>query len=256
MELRLLSLLLVALLLPRSVFAQKKPPEKKPKPPKVLMTTPLCLKVGAKTRLTIRGVDLDQCKSVHFADKAASVKFIKASKAGIPEQNLKNKLGDTQVVIEVDINPKFTGNEVAFTVKTSSLESKPHSMLVGKASDFIKEKEPNEAFDRPQQINLPATLDGSIERRQDVDVFAFTGKAGKRVIIDLQAARRGSPLDGLLTLYDDDGNLVASSLGDDKSVDPKIEAVLPKDGTFYISVIDAHDFGTRLHLYRLVATMQ
>jgi hypothetical protein len=68
----------------------------------------------------------------------------------------------------------------------------------------------------------------------------------------VQAARFGSPVDGFLTLHDADRKLLASSDDADGSADPVLAVTLPKDGTYYISLIDAHDLGGANFGYRLI----
>ena len=57
----------------------------------------------------------------------------------------------------------------------------------------------------------------------------------------------------MLTLYDARGEQIAAN--DDftkEHRDAKIETVLPADGVYYLSLIDAHDSGSNLHAYRVV----
>jgi hypothetical protein len=53
-------------------------------------------------------------------------------------------------------------------------------------------------------------VQGSIEQGKDVDLFRFEGKEGQRITMEVFAARYGSALDSLLTLYDGDGRILAS----------------------------------------------
>jgi hypothetical protein len=66
------------------------------------------------------------------------------------------------------------------------------------------------------------------------------------------ASRHGAPLDAILTLYDANGIQIGSNDDFDKEHrDPRIELTLPADGRYYLSLIDAHDTGSNLHIYRL-----
>ena len=60
---------------------------------------------------------------------------------------------------------------------------------------------------------------------------------------DVQAARFGSPLDGFLTVYDADRKVIASADDVNGSPDPVVTLTLPKDGAYFIALIDAHDLG-------------
>jgi len=96
-----------------------------------------------------------------------------------------------------------------------------------------------------------AILLGFPDTTQDVDVFRFDGKEGQAVVIEVFAARYGSPLDSFLTLYTADGQIVASNDDHAGSADSLIETTLPKSGAYYVSVIDANDQGGPAYVYRL-----
>jgi hypothetical protein len=87
-----------------------------------------------------------------------------------------------------------------------------------------------------------------------VDVFRFDGNAGQKVICEVFAARFGSPLDSILTLYHAKGGQLASN-DDEGSTDSRLEITLPKKGVYYLSLIDAHDQGGPAHVYRLVVRL-
>jgi hypothetical protein len=69
--------------------------------------------------------------------------------------------------------------------------------------------------------------------------------------LEVNASRFGSPLDPLLTLYNDAGQVVAGSDDVDGSTDARIEITLPRDGAYHLSIADANDQGGPQYLYRL-----
>src|SRR5439155_9242842 len=99
----------------------------------------------------------------------------------------------------------------------------------------------------------PQVVDGMVSRPKDVDVFRFDGRAGRRLVFEVLAARHGSALDSILTLYDAAGREVASNDDTPGSVGSRLEVTVPRDGVYYLSLIDAHDQGGPAHVYRLVA---
>jgi hypothetical protein len=119
-------------------------------------------------------------------------------------------------------------------------------------AEVVAEREPNDGFREAQTITLPATVAGAIQASQDVDAFKFVGKAGVRVTCEILANRLGSPLDASLTLYDSTGAVLAHSDDTPGSRDPLFTFTLPKDGTYYIGLIDADDRGGPSHVYRLL----
>ena len=92
----------------------------------------------------------------------------------------------------------------------------------------------------------------TIKNDKDVDVFKFEGKKGDKLKLEVQAARFGSPVDALLSLYDADRKLLAAVDDVDGSPDPIISIVLPRDGPYFLTVIDSHDLGGPQFGYRLL----
>ncbi len=101
------------------------------------------------------------------------------------------------------------------------------------------EAEPNNEIAQAKTIELPCVLNGRIEQAGDSDLWNFTGKKGDAWQFDLRASRLGSELDGVLTLFDANGNAVASA--DDLAngqTDCILNFTLPADGTFTLKVND------------------
>lgn len=96
-------------------------------------------------------------------------------------------------------------------METPDGKSAPAKLVVLRPGAFAEENEDNGGFAKPQPITLPATMRGRIQAAQDVDVFAFEGKAGQRVLAEILAARLGSPLDATLTLWNSSNTLLASA---------------------------------------------
>jgi hypothetical protein len=233
------------------VVAQDKKKDEKKVEPRVLVSLPLGVQPGKATKLTLRGVALDTATDVKILDGKGSAKLLNKGKAGVPDKN-PDKVGDTQVEVEIKLNEPLPTGTVSVVVTTPGGETKPHALLVETTLVLLAEKEPNDGFRTAQTVKLPVVIEGTIGRAKDVDVFQFEGKAGQKVVIEIVAARHGSPLDAMLTLYD--GNLQQIAFNDDfdKSGDARIETTLPADGVYFVSLIDAHDTGSNIHVYRLM----
>ena len=244
-------LVTVAVFLP-SAFApaQPKPADKKDTP-RPLLCIPLGVVPGVESKIVIRGQRLDAATEVRFGDVKATVKIVRKGKANVPAMMDAAKIGDTQLEVKVTLPADFAGKEAAFTVVTPAGESAPHKLLVDK-TPTITEKEPNNGFKQAQAVKFPQVIEGAISQSQDVDVFRFDGQAGQQVVIEVFAARFGSALDSFLTLYNADGEILASNDDVDGTTDSRIETTLPKAGAYYISLIDANDTGSPVHVYRLV----
>jgi hypothetical protein len=201
---------------------------------------------GATTKITLRGQKLDKITAVRCRAPAATVKLIKTGTTGdVP------RVGNTQAEIELTLPPDFTGATVNVIAINATGESKSHPLIVDKALPVV-EKEPNNGFAQAQSISVGQTVAGAIDRGFDVDVYRFEGKAGQRIIAEVIAARFGSPLDSILTLYTGDGQTVAANDDlDGTTTDSRLETTLPRDGPYYLVVVDANDRGGPAHVYRL-----
>jgi hypothetical protein len=149
-----------------------------------------------------------------------------------------------------------SGDTLPFLLVTQGGETAEHSLLLETSLPVIAEKEPNNGFRQAQPIQFPQVVEGAIAQPQDVDVFRFEGKAGQQIICEVLAARFGSALDSVLTLYDGQARQLASNDDAEGSSDSRLEVTLPRDGTYYLTLLDAHDTGGVTHVYRLVTRLK
>lgn len=121
------------------------------------------------------------------------------------------------------------------------------------------DKEPNDAPDRAQKIELPVIVNGRMDRPDDWDVFQLTGRAGETIVAEVTARRLRSPMDSLLKLTDAKGTLLA--INDDHydaegginthHADSYLTFKLPADGTYYVHLGDTTRSGGEEYGYRL-----
>ena len=164
----------------------------------------------------------------------------KKSKAEVPKESDAKKIGDTQVAAEIFLPTETSAGTNWFTLTSPDGISEPRPLLFLAAVDLIDEKEPNGGFREAQAMSNGATMSGNIKEVGDVDVFRFEG-----------AASVGSALDSLLTLYDAQGNLLASNDDAGNGRDSRLEFRLKAAGTHYVSVMDANDKAGPTHVYLL-----
>ena len=229
------------------VTGQPKLPEPK-NGPQVLVAVPLGMAPGGNGKLTLRGLRLESVSAVRLLGSKGTVKLLRKGKVAVPNMQKPEKVGDSELQIDLSLPADLAEGSVAVEVVTPT-GTATHQLLV--ARGVITEKEPNDGYRQAQALTLPARVDGVISAPQDVDVFRFTGKAGQKIVAEVLAARHGSPLDGLLTLVDDRGAILASN-DDAEGADPKIDFTLPRDGVYYLSLIDALDQGGPSFVYRLL----
>jgi hypothetical protein len=245
-------LLGLALLLP--VQGKPKPAPKK-EPPVVRLVLPFGAVLGKTTRVTIRGQHLDKATSVRFHDPKIVVKIIRKGKASLPNRVTAQQVGDTEIVADIRLPAGLAGHAISFTVVSPDGVSKPYDLLLDRPGAILKEHEPNDSFARAEALPVPAIVEGKISHPQDVDVYRLEGKAGQRLLLEVWAARHGSPLDSLLMLYDAAGHEIASNDDSGASRDSRLQVTLSRTGAYYAVVMDANDHGSPLHVYRLSVKM-
>ncbi len=126
--------------------------------------------------------------------------------------------------------------------------SNPRTLVVGERSETL-EVEPNNTPAQSTPIARNSVAYGEIGAT-DLDHFAFDGKAGDRVFLDLEAERIESRLDATLRVFDPAGREVAESR-DVFGADPFLDLTLPVDGRYVVKIHDVVFGGSTEHTYRL-----
>jgi hypothetical protein len=112
----------------------------------------------------------------------------------------------------------------------------------------VNENEPNNSPDNANDILT--LIEGYISPQGDIDYFKFNGQRGERITI-----WANGEFDGILTLYDSDGQTILAIGDDDEekgTLDPIISHfTLPHSGTFYIKVESYDGSGSENHFYTL-----
>jgi hypothetical protein len=224
---------------------KKAPPDPKPR---ISMTVPLAIAPGATSRISLRGLNLDQATEVRFAEpiEGASVVVKSKGKAEIPKETDPAIYGDTKVDLEVKLP---AGVEKAALVAVNGAgTTAPHELVVAVT---VAEKEPNGAFATAQPVDSGQTVQGAVSGALDVDVFKIEGKKGETWTFEVEAQRRGSVLDPMLTVHGSGGRILAVSDDTSTSRDAAVKVTLPSDGAVTITVMDAHNAGGSTHTYLL-----
>jgi hypothetical protein len=127
--------------------------------------------------------------------------------------------------------------------------SNPRAFVVGDRPE-AREAEPNNTPAQANTIAVNAVVNGRMDGQADVDCFAFEGKAGRRVFLDLAAERIDSRLDAVLHVLDPSGAEIALA-HDHFGPDPFLDLTLPADGRYVVRVHDVIYNGSAEYGYRL-----
>jgi hypothetical protein len=233
-----------------AIAAQADEPKAEPKP-LVKMSTPIGLATGSTTKLIVRGLLLDEASEVRVQGSPLALKILSKGKAPLPANTDPKILGDTQVEIEATAPADLAPGEVKFTLVTPKGESAPHSLLVVAKDKLVANREPNGGFRDAQPIEPGQVIEGVVEQARNVNVYRLELAGGKKLSAEVLAARYGSALDPLLSLYDSRGRLLASE-DDTVGTDPRLELTIAESGTYYLVLVDALDQGGPTHPFQLI----
>ena len=116
-------------------------------------------------------------------------------------------------------------------------------------------------------FKLPGTMNGRIDWPADRDRFRIKATANRPITFTLLAAQLGTPIDGVLTIFDRAGKRLSDAddtpladltppvvrwqLGPTSSDDPVLVFTPPADGEYQIEVSDRFNAGSPRHIYRL-----
>ena len=232
-------------------------------PPTVAKVSPAGLERGTTATFDLEGRNLSGANSVFFDGPGINGKVIEVRE--VPEKITGPRAGEdlsAQVPLgrkdtaklEISVTDQAMPGIHRFRVKTPLGTSNTMAIAVGMLPEVRKrEKSAMDAGSMPQQVNLPATLVGSIEAAGEKDVYQFEGKAGEDVVFRVQASALGSTLASSLVLSDGDGHVLASSGNGSDRPDADLHMKLPGSGMYTVAISDRNDGGGPGYFYRLDA---
>ena len=220
--------------------------------PVVKVATTLGVLPGSTTKLLLRGLKLDDAKEIKCSDGKSTAKILGQGNADTMNMQDAKKVGDRKVEIELTVPAETPVGEVGLVVVTGKGESEPYKLFIGGDLPIVEDKEPNDGFRQAQAIAVPQLVTGTIHGDRNVDVFVIDGQANQKLHCEVLAARRGSNLDAILSLYNERGVVLASNDDTPESPDAQLEVTLPVAGKYFLVLQDAHDLGGQAHPYRLI----
>lgn len=213
---------------------------------------PCGAKQGATVELEFVGDGFEAPKTLYFSHKGITAELIPEVKA-VPAAKDKPEVKPVPAKFKVSVKPDVPVGEydVHFVGKLGI--SNPRTFVVGDINE-INETEPNNEKAQANRVELNTTINGRINAAEDVDWFVFKAKQGQRVLIECEAWRIDSKMDGVMWLYNSDAKLMASSQDEDltsEKRDPFIDFDAPADGDYYVKITDFTYNGGNGYFYRL-----
>ncbi len=143
-----------------------------------------------------------------------------------------NRTDDTNAPVD------FDGTEIG--TEESTVERKVPGLArvvripVGDGPEAI-EREPNSTRETAQPVEVPSAVSAVLGEAGDEDRYGFRATKGQALILEVQAAALGFPLDAWLRVEDAAGKQLARN-DDAQGADPRLEWTAPDDGT-YVAVV-------------------
>ncbi len=162
-------------------------------------------------------------------------------------------------VITVRVSPKAPVGPQVIRVFSPEGVSAPRFLILSSHPQRA-EVEPNDEMRTAQVLSdLPAEVNGRLEKNGDVDSYSVELQAGQNLVARLEAYTLQSPLDPVLRLLDAQGVQVAWNHDEVRSLDPLLAWRAPKAGTYVLQVFgfaypadsDLRFSGSAKSVYRL-----
>jgi hypothetical protein len=125
----------------------------------------------------------------------------------------------------------------------------------------IVEAAGNDTPDKAQQVSLPATICGAIEKNEDVDCFLFHVQAGQSLVFRVRSARLQDRVhdlqthsDPILTLRTAEGVTIAASDNYEYQADPLLAHHFQQAGDYLLEVRDVRYQGNQYWEYCIEAS--
>ena len=120
---------------------------------------------------------------------------------------------------------------------------------VGDGPELIEHESNNTGADA-NRLDVPSAVTGCIDAPADEDRFRFVAAKDEKILLEVQSASLGFPLDAWLKVENPKGKELARN--DDKAGrDPKLEWTAPESGEFVVVVGNVLQRGGSDYMYRL-----
>ena len=220
-------------------------------PPQLLLCAPVAVVPGQTTKVMARGLHLEKATAASSSEAEVNVKLIGPGVTEVLGLLDIKRFGNSRVELEISVPANYARTKLVFMVQTPSGPAEFELPVVPALGGQL-EIEPNPGFSQSQELSFPSWTLGLIDKPQDVDVYTFHMTAGEQITLHAAAAKFGSPLDPLLSIYDAKGQLIATSDDFNGSPDSQLEFHADATGRFHLVVQDAQDTGGPAHAYQLI----
>jgi len=232
-------------------------------PPTINSVSPRGVPRGATTELTIDGLNLAKASAVFFSEPGVKARILRikelpdlpdvrlGSNGGISTVDLGPLPPRNEVTLELDVSPDADIGPVDFRLQTPLGTSPRGRFLIEPYYGESADREPNDTPDEAVEVFTPAILVGTISKPGDVDYYKVTVTAGEQLVFENGAAKLGSALQPVLSIYDAGQNLMQQYGLEGGRSAQYFAHKFDKAGLYYIKVEDFEKEGNDRHFYRI-----
>jgi len=232
--------------------------------PKITSISPEWIQRGTTNDLTIVGDNLASVSSFIFSgDAGLSATNVPPPAAPQPAISIESTAGtitrseaaptkdNKRLVVKLSAAADAKLGAREFRVVAPGGVSEPLTINVGHLPE-IAESGSHNSIEQAQPITFPASISGTISAAAQVDYYKFKASKGQDLVFDVDAFRRGSPLDSSLAVLDSTGKELVRS-EDANGFDSLILFTVPADGDYFLQIRDFRFQGSGAHKYRINA---
>jgi hypothetical protein len=232
-------------------------------PPTISKVWPPGMERGATATFTIEGRSLSGARAVIFDSPGITAKIseitvvsekITGPRAGVDLEAQVAQGKKEKAKLEVTVAKNVEPGIHKFRIQTLLGTSNMAVMSIGSLPEInTSQNSPKDSTAKPQRIELPTTLIGTIATPGEVHNYEFQGKAGEELVFQVVASQLKSDLESLLILRDSSGKELARAGENENSPDAVLVHKLQEPGVYTISITDREKGGSKDHFYRLNA---
>lgn len=216
--------------------------------PDLLVISPSSAKAGETVEVTVSGTDLDDLRTLRFADPG-----IKVAPVTLPPEDLfpVPRIVPDRFKVTVPIDAKPGLYEVR-TLGFFGLSTARPFLVLSKDAVELREEGAHATRESALPITVEAGVSGTLDNR-GIDWYRFPGRKGERLLIHVLAERLDSKADCMLALSDASGRELEGSRHHFGS-DPLVDFTVPSDGDYFLAISDSLYRGGAEYFYRLQVT--
>ncbi len=222
--------------------AQYYPPD-----PVVLEVTPHGIQRGTQGTVVIEGLNLGETSHIYFDEKGVTSTILNTESVPNPTQVTPRH----RIKILVKASSESSIGVHGLRVKTPFGTSNWVPFSLGHLQEIIEGSSSPDS-NKIQEITPPVTYEGRIGTPGEEDFFHFDASSGEEFVFQVTASPIGSELDSLLTLTNQEGQLLARNNNfSPASLDSFLGYRFTSAGRYRLGITDFAGNGGRKSFYRL-----